>query len=132
MALAPLLNAPFVVQLHVAATISSLILGGFQLSIMKRGARHRIMGRIWVTLMAIAAISSFFIEHKIKILFGYSPIHLLSIFTLINLFLAVYWVRTGKIRAHKITMIGLYWLGLVLTGLFTFIPPRIMGQLFYG
>jgi uncharacterized membrane protein len=128
----PLFIAPLAVQIHVFSTVTALILGGFQLYMMKGGAKHRILGRVWVTLMAVAALSSFFFTPNFKWFFGYSPIHLLSIYTLIMLFFAIYFIKKDNIRAHKITMICIYWLGLVLTGLFTLIPPRIMGLIFFG
>jgi uncharacterized membrane protein len=40
--------------------------------------------------------------------------------------------RAGKIRAHRRAMILLFWLALVLTGLFTFAPGRIMHQVVTG
>jgi uncharacterized membrane protein len=40
--------------------------------------------------------------------------------------------RGGKIKAHRRAMILLFWLALVLTGLFTFSPGRIMNQVVTG
>ena len=48
-----------------------------------------------------------------------SPIHLLSIWTLLSLVMAVYRVRQGNIRQHKIWMVVLYILALLVTGVFT-------------
>jgi len=39
---------------------------------------HRLLGKIWMVLMVITSLSSFFI-HQIDLFYGFSPIHLLSI-----------------------------------------------------
>jgi uncharacterized membrane protein len=36
------------------------------------------------------------------------------------------------IRAHRKTMLSLFWLALVGAGLFTLLPGRIMGQMVFG
>lgn len=41
---------------------------------------------------------------------------------------AVYFVRKGDIRAHRYTMLGLYAGGLVLAGMFTLLPSRLLGS----
>ena len=42
---------------------------------------------------------------------------------------AVQAARRGDIRRHKRAMTSLFWLALVLTGAFTFLPGRVMHQL---
>ena len=44
----------------------------------------------------------------------------------------VYFARVGNIKAHQINMQLLYGLALILTGLFTLLPNRVMGQIFFG
>ncbi|HYJ96086.1 MAG TPA: hypothetical protein VEV86_15750, partial [Vicinamibacterales bacterium] len=41
-------------------------------------------------------------------------------------------LRTGNIAAHKASMRGLYIGGLIIAGLLTFIPGRIMYRMFFG
>ena len=41
-------------------------------------------------------------------------------------------LRTGNIAAHKASMRGLYIGGLIIGGLLTFIPGRIMYRMFFG
>ena len=48
-----------------------------------------------------------------------SQIHLLSMWTLFSLVMAVYHTRHGNIRQHKIWMVLLYILALLVTGVFT-------------
>ena len=74
--------------------------------------------------MTYVAISSFFIS-ELKLCGAFSPIHLLSIWTLFSLVMAVYHARQGNIRQHKIWMVLLYILALLVTGVFTLWPrPR--------
>jgi uncharacterized membrane protein len=44
----------------------------------------------------------------------------------------VYFARVGSIKAHQLNMQLLYGLALILTGLFTLLPSRVMGQIFFG
>lgn len=119
------------IPLHALAALLAVVLGGVQLA-MKKGTRlHKALGWIWTGLMALVAITSFFI-HEIKLWGQYSPIHLLSLWTLISLGLAIYFARIGKIKRHKQVMVALYGFGLILTGFFTLMPGRVMHQIIFG
>jgi uncharacterized membrane protein len=48
------------------------------------------------------------------------------------LVLAVWYARRHKVRGHKITMISIFCGALVIAGLFTFVPGRIMHTVFFG
>ena len=126
-----LLNEPQPIPLHALAAMVAIILGGIQLAMKKGGALHRLLGRLWVGLMAVVAGSSFFI-HEIKFWGLYSPIHVLSLWTLFSLGLAIYFVRVGKIKRHQQVMIALYGFALILTGFFTLLPGRVMHQVVFG
>jgi len=77
----PLLHAPLAIQIHVATVVPAAIIG-LVIFMRRKGTRlHKALGRLWVTLMAATAISSFFI-HQINLIGGFSPIHLLSILVL--------------------------------------------------
>ncbi len=125
MSLAPLLGAEPVIQIHAFAAMATFALGIVQLVAPKGTLPHRTIGWIWVTLMALIALSSFFI-HKIKLIGPFSPIHLLSIFTLVMLPLAVARARRHDVQKHRRAMIGIFIGALVVAGAFTFVPGRIM------
>ncbi|MGB1911726.1 MAG: hypothetical protein ACPHTB_09455, partial [Candidatus Puniceispirillaceae bacterium] len=72
----------------------------------KGGAVHMLLGCVWVGLMLVVAGSSFFI-HEIRLWGEYSPIHLLSLYTVWSSGLAVYCVGVGNIIRHKQVMIAL-------------------------
>ena len=119
------------IPLHAIMAMIAIILGGIQLSMKKGGAIHKLLGRIWVGLMLIVAITSFFI-HEIKMWGVYSPIHLLSLWTIFILGVGIYYVRVGNIKRHKQTMITLYFFALIVAGFFTLYPGRIMHQILIG
>jgi uncharacterized membrane protein len=126
-----LFNETHPIPVHAIMAMIAIILGGIQLSMKKGGAIHKLLGRIWVGLMLIVAISSLFI-HEIKLWGAYSPIHLLSLWTIFSLGLGIYFVRVGNIKRHKQVMIALYFFALILTGFFTLYPGRVMHQILIG
>ena len=81
--------------------------------------------------MAFVAVSGFFI-HALKMVGPFSPIHLLSAFTLACLWYAIRAARRRDIRRHRQTMVALFWMALILTGVFTFWPGRVMHQVVTG
>ena len=81
MNLAPLTNAPLPIQLHAYAAMAAFVLGVVQLAGVKGTTRHRALGYAWAASMLFVAISSFWI-HDLRVWGAWSPIHLLSIFTL--------------------------------------------------
>lgn len=131
MTLMPLLEASPAIQVHFLAAVFAVGLGGAQL-LMRRGTRrHRWAGRAWAALMGVIALSSFFI-HEIRLLGPWSPIHILSIFTLIMLAVGVNAARKGRHRSHGITMACLYIFALLGAGAFTFVPGRLMHTVIIG
>ena len=131
MTLAPLLAAPAVIQLHAFAALAAFALGVVQLSAPKGTIPHRVFGWIWATLMLTVVLSSFFI-HTIRLWGPWSPIHLISIFTLIMLPLAVLRARRHQVEHHRRAMTGLFAGALVIAGIFTFLPGRIMHEVLFG
>jgi uncharacterized membrane protein len=125
MNLAPLLNALPPIPLHAIAAMAAFVLGVVQLAAPKGTLPHRTLGWIWVLLMALVAVSSFWI-HQIRLLGPWSPIHLLSIFTLVMLPLGVWRAHRHDVNAHRWTMIGIFTGALVIAGAFTLVPGRIM------
>lgn len=125
MTLEPLLHAPYAVQLHVATVIPAAILGAFLLARPKGTRPHRLLGKIWLALMVVTASSTFFI-HEIKLIGDFSPIHLLSIYVLFGSWQAIAAARRHDIPAHRGHVAGMYLGGIVVAGLFTLLPGRLM------
>src|SRR5437773_11466871 len=125
MNLAPLLAAPAVIQIHAFAALGAFALGALQLAAPKGTIPHRTIGWVWAPLMLAVVVSSFFI-HTIRLWGPWSPIHLLSLFTLVMLPLAVWRARQHDLRRHQRAMTGLFVGALVIAGAFTLLPGRIM------
>lgn len=128
MSLSPLLAAPPAIQIHFLAAIAALLSGAAVVFLRKGTPRHRLLGRIAAAGMATAAITSYWIRPASG---GFSWIHLLSILTLVSLTIGLIARRRGDIRTHKRWMIGAY-SGLVVAGLFTLLPGRIMHAVVFG
>ena len=126
-----LLSQKFPIPIHAMVAIAAIIIGGLQLFLKKGTSLHKFMGWVWILLILIVSFTSFFI-HEINLWGKFSPIHLLSIWTIIAVVLGVYFARIGNIKRHKIFMVYTYWLALILTGLFTFYPGRVMNLIFFG
>jgi uncharacterized membrane protein len=131
MTFAPILDAGLIIQVHVLAAVLALALGIAQFAGIKGTTIHRVMGYSWVALMAIVAVSSFWI-FEYGIIGPFSPIHLLSIFVLVMLPLAVRHARRGRIDDHRSAMVYMFIGGLIVAGVFTFLPGRIMHSVVFG
>lgn len=110
--------------LHIVFALAALLLGAAVLCLPKGSARHRLMGRAWMALMAATAISSFWLSgiwagHR------FSPVHLLSVWVLICIVVAVRAARAGKIKLHRSFVLGSY-LGLLGAGAATLLPGRLI------
>src|SRR5271154_3077697 len=131
MTLAPLLAASPAIQLHAFAAMAAFAIGIVQLSAPKGTTAHRTVGWLWVSLMLVVSVSAFWI-HTIRLWGPWSPIHLLAIFTLITLPIGLLHARHHRVVAHKWTMISIFFGALVIAGVFTFVPGRIMHTVAFG
>jgi uncharacterized membrane protein len=131
MTLRPLLDAAPSIQFHAFAAMAAFALGLVQLSAPKGTLPHRTVGWVWVVLMLIVCITSFWI-HDLRVWGPWSPIHLLSIFTLVMLPVAVLHARRHNVDSHRKAMTGIFVGALVIAGLFTFLPGRIMHAVAFG
>jgi uncharacterized membrane protein len=131
MTLDPLLNAPFVIQLHALSAIAAGLIGPFAIWRKTRALWHRLAGALWIVLMLTVATSALFI-HTIQLIGPFSPIHLLSGLVYYSLFVAIRHVRAGRYLAHGLAMRSLYLQSLGIAGLFALSPGRIMHNIFFG
>jgi uncharacterized membrane protein len=115
------------IAIHLAAAVPALALGAAQLARAKGTPSHKALGWAWVVLMVAVAASSFWI-FEIRKGAGFSSIHLLSVWTLVSLGCAIWFIRRGNVRAHKGFMVGTF-LGLAGAGLGAMLPGRFLAQL---
>lgn len=112
-----------IIVIHTAAAGMAFLLG-LAMFLRRKGSRsHRLLGRAWVALMVVIIFSSFFIRtHG-----SFSWIHALSVGTLIMLIIAVQQARLGNVAAHRGFMTGIFAGSLIIAGIFTLLPSRLLG-----
>ena len=128
--LALLATASLAIKIHLAAAVGALFLGGVMLASRKGRAFHRIAGWVWVAIMATVAVSSIFIRTLNPGHFSW--IHGFTAVTLLALPIGVVAAKRHHVKAHRGTMMGMFLGGLIIAGLFTFVPGRLMFQMFFG
>ena len=113
---------------HLLFAILAFGLGGLQLVSTKGTRTHRWLGYLWVLAMVVICVTSFSIKEVMPIgMFGgYSPIHLLSIFVLVQLARGIYFAKKRDIKRHRQCMLYTYIGGLLIAGIFTFMPGRLL------
>ncbi len=117
-----------IILVHMYAAFAALLLGIAVLARRKGTPVHKLTGRLWVLLMLIVSISSFWIKGD----GSFSWIHGLSVFTLFSLAGAIWFIKRGNIRAHERIMKGTFFGALVIAGLFTLLPQRLLGRVVWG
>ena len=115
---------PWIVWAHVALILPAVPIGMW-LILNPKGTRvHRLLGRVWIGLMLASAALSFGI--RISNDGRLSFIHILSAYVLVASVLAIRAAVQGRIAAHSGTVWGLFFGGLLVAGLATFVPGRLM------
>lgn len=117
-----------VILTHMFAAFAALGLGAYIFLRRKGDVAHRNSGRVWAGLMLTTALSSFWIRSN----GGFSWIHGLSAFTIGALCFGVWMAATGNPARHRQVMRNLYVGALVITGLFTLMPQRLLGRALWG
>lgn len=112
------------VIIHIAAVLPAVPLGLYVLMTPKGDARHRMLGKVWMVLMLVTALSALFIRHING--GNFSFIHLFVPLVVVMMLRAISAARRGRIDAHKRHMVSLFLLGLLLPGLFAFVPGRLL------
>jgi uncharacterized membrane protein len=114
-----------IILVHVISALAAVVIGGVMLTLKKGTPIHRLFGRLWVVLMLTAALVSFGIKSSGHL----SWIHLLSVWMLFVLGVALYAVIARRnIKAHKMWMTGGY-IGLLVAGALALMPERRLGYL---
>ena len=123
-------EAPLIIRVHLFAALAALAIGIALMMRVKGTALHKLLGWTWVLAMGTTAVSSLFIRELNHGSFSF--IHLLSGWTIVGLPGAVYAIRRGKVATHRRAMTGMFVGGLLVAGLFAFIPGRLLWTVFLG
>ncbi len=128
MTLEPLLNASPAIQIHTPRRCQRARARDWcSLPRPKGTLPHRTVGWAWVALMTIVCISAFFIN-ELRTWGTWGPIHPLAVFTLVMLPLAVLACAPASGREPQTAMTKLFLGALVIAGIFTLWPGRIMHE----
>ncbi|WP_347332888.1 DUF2306 domain-containing protein [Marinimicrobium locisalis] len=117
--------------IHLFAALGALLAGASQLVSPKGTKLHKVVGWFWMGAMVTVAVSSFWLTGLMDVIWGYSPIHILSLWTLFCVAASLYFVKTGNIRRHRGFAVGAF-IGVVGAGLGTLLPGRLVGQWLFG
>lgn len=94
------------VAVHLGSVVPAIPLGLFVLLTRKGGARHRLLGRVWMGLMVSTALSALFIRHLNH--GGFSWIHIFVPATLVAAWAAIAAARAGDIAQHRNRLAGMF------------------------
>lgn len=116
------------IGLHLFTVLPALFIGVYILLHQKGTPGHRAFGRVWAGLMLSTALVSFSIQRNGT----FSWIHILSIVSIVSVLMAIWAIRSGRVRMHKRFMTGAY-LGAVIAGVFAlFTPGRFVYEFLFG
>ncbi len=118
---------PLVVYVHFIAALAAMAIGAVQLARPKGTAGHRVIGWTWAALMMVVALSSLWIPAFL----AFTWIHLFTLFVMVTLPLALYRAHRGEVAGHAKGMRGIYVGGLIIAGVFAFMPGRVLGNLLW-
>jgi uncharacterized membrane protein len=123
-------NVPTNVWVHLGLIIIALMLTPVML-LRKRGDRfHRGLGWIWASAMLFTALASF--DIRLINRGGFSFIHLLSAWTVVQVPIIILSARAHNIARHRRAVRGMVTGALLIAGFFTFPFNRLMGQWLFG
>ena len=138
MSLQPLLDAPWVIQVHAFSAMAAFILGVVQFTAPKGTLPHKTIGFVWILLMAAIAVSSIFVRPAlhpgISVTQWFSWIHIFTVITAIGLLGGTAFLLRGgpNLKKHKGPFLGIFIGGLIIAGGFAFLPGRIMHEVAFG
>jgi uncharacterized membrane protein len=115
---------------HLITVIPAIPLGTYVILSRKGGARHKLLGKIWLSLMFVTAIATIFIRNVNDGQFSW--IHAFTLLTFIAIPQAIVSARQGRIGAHKKHLRNFFIGALVIAGLTAFAPGRTMWQWAFG
>ncbi len=118
---------------HLATVLPCVIIGPMLFFMTKGNKTHRSLGKVYMILMLVTAIITLFMPALVgpKFLGHFGWIHSFSFLTLFSVPRAYLAARSGRIQAHKFSMISLYIGAIVIAGGFTLVPGRYLHELLF-
>ncbi len=123
-------KVPMLVWAHLATMALALALTPVMLWRRKGDTRHRAIGYLWVSALLGTAVMSFWMRYSHH--GGFSFIHLISIFVLVQLPFIVLRARRHDVVGHRRAVRGMVIGALLVAGFFTFPFDRLLGHWLFG
>ena len=113
---------------HLATILPAFVIGAWLLFRRKGSKVHRSLGKVYMILMVATALITLAMPAQVgpRLLGHFGLIHGFSLLTLCLVPTALLAARRGDISAHRKKMVGLYIGGLVIAGVFAFMPGRML------
>ena len=114
--------------IHLGTVFPAFLIGTYLLINRKGTPKHRLLGKVYMALMLITALTTLFMSAEVgPVVFGhFGFIHLFSLLVLYSVPTALIAARNGNIKKHRASMVGLYIGGLLIAGSFTLMPGRML------
>ena len=123
-------GVPPMVWAHLATIAVALALTPVMLLRPRGDARHRTLGWVWSGALLFTALSTFFI--RLTNHGNFSFIHILSVWTLVQVPIIVWSARTHDVARHRSAVRGMVFGALLIAGFFTFPFDRLLGRWLFG
>lgn len=116
--------------LHLATIAPASLIGVYLLLTTKGTRSHKLLGKVYMSLMLVTAIVTLFMSARLgpRFLNHFGYIHLFSVLALYNVTAAYLAARRGNLLAHRLNMITLYVGGILIAGVFAFMPGRLLHE----
>lgn len=121
---------PAIVWAHLATIAVALALTPLMLLRRRGDSTHRNLGWVWAGSMILTAFLSLFVRQINN--GGFSLIHVLSVWTLIQVPLLVVAARRHQVARHRSAVRGMVTGALLIAGFFTFPFDRLLGDWLFG
>jgi len=138
MSLAPLMTAPFHIQIHALTAIAAFVLGIVQIVGPKGTLPHRIIGAGWVVVMSAVVISSAFIINHVgpsDPVFGrFGFIHIFTVLGAYTIVRGLMLIHAGgpNLKGHAGQFVRFFVGGILIAGALAFTPGRVMHAVVSG
>jgi uncharacterized membrane protein len=132
MNIAPFFEINTALAIHLVTVVIAFSASVYIFIAAKGTRAHKFAGRIAASALVVTALATFGINSFNSPFFGLSPIHIFSAVVLFFVPYALWQIRRGNVEAHRQAMTGVSIGGFGVAGALTFLPGRMMAEVFFG